>query len=134
MWTGIVTSIAIFILVLIKAKSLKQSATAFVSAGVTIACFLFIFQNVFLGFSLFLNRQFKRDTVQKTYVVNYLAGTDQIKNNFFPYDIAAKQPTTDKKLIDKIYRQDLRLSDTVRMTFNKGIFGVAFQSQPFSDK
>lgn len=134
LWTGIMTSIVIFILVLVKAKSLKQSAIAFIYAGVTIAFFLFIFQNVFLGFSLFLNRQFKRDTLQKAYVVDYLAGVDQTKSNFIPYDIASKEIINDKKLIDKIYRLNLKQFDTVRVTFDKGLFGIAFQSHPFSDK
>lgn len=134
LWTGIGTSIAVFIVVLFKAKSVRQSATAFFSVGVTLAFFLFVFQNVILGFSLFLNRQVKRDTVQKAYVVKYLTGTDQTKDNFFPFDIAAKQPTIDKKLIEKIYRRDLKLSDTVKVTFNKGLFGVAYQSQPFAVK
>jgi hypothetical protein len=134
LWTGVVTSVAIFILVLVKAKSLKQSATAFISAAVTITFFLFIFQNVFLGFALFLNRQFKRDTLQKSYVVDYLAGTDQTRNNFFPYDIATKQTTIDKKLIDKIYKRDIKQFDTVILQFDKGLFGIAFQSQPFGNK
>ena len=83
---------------------------------------------------MFLNRQFKRDTLQKVYVVDYLAGTDQIKSNFIPYDIASKQIVNDKKLIGKIYRVNLKQFDTVRVTFDKGLFGIVFQSQPFGDK
>jgi hypothetical protein len=134
LWTGSVASVAVFILVLVNAKSLKQSATAFISAAVTIAFLLFIFQDVFLGFALFLNRQFKLDTFQKSYAIGYLADTEQTKHNFVPYDIAAKQTTVDKKLIDKIYRQDLKQFDTVRLQFDKGLFGIAFQSRPFGDK
>lgn len=134
LWTGVVVSVAILILVLIKAKSLNQSAIAFISAAVTIAFFLFIFQSVILGFSLFLNRQFKRDTFQRAYIVDYLAGTDYTKSNFIPFDVASKQIINDKKLIDKIYRQNLKQFDTVRLTFDKGLFGIAFQSQPLSDE
>ncbi len=69
LWTGILTSIAIFIGLLIKAKPFRQSVTALLSAGITIAFFLFIFQEVFLGVSLFINRLVKRDALQKVYVV-----------------------------------------------------------------
>jgi hypothetical protein len=90
LWIGIVTSVAIFVLVIIKAKSVKQSAIASLSVSMTLAFYLFIFQDIFLGFSLFLNRQVKRDTLQRSYLVSYLVGRDQTKENFFPYDLFNK--------------------------------------------
>lgn len=81
-WTGIGTYIIAFILVFAKTKSLKPSDVLFLSVGVTHALYLFIFQDLFLGGALFLNRQFKRDTLNKPYLIGYMAGTDKTKDNF----------------------------------------------------
>lgn len=133
-WTGIVTSLIVFILVFAKTKSLKQSGISLFPAGVTLAIYLFLFQDLFLGGALFLNRQFKRDTVNKTYIISYMTGTDKTKLNLIPYDLATKHPSIDRKLINKLYSPGQNQNDTVTLTFDKGIFGIAFQSHPFNDK
>lgn len=133
-WTGIVTSVIVLIFTFVKTKSIKQAGVSFLSVGVTLAFFLFIFQDIFLGASLFINRQVKRESIQKDYVVSYLAGTDQTKNNFFPYDLSTKHSSIDKKLKNKIYTSGLKQNDTVTLKFDKGLFGIAFQSKPFEDK
>ena len=133
-WTGIVTSIIVLIFVFAKTKSFKQAGVSFLYVGVAIAFFLFIFQDTFLGASLFLNRLFKKDISQKAYVVRYMAGTGQTKDNFIPYDLSAKQISIDKKLINKLYNSGLKQNDTVRLQFDQGIFGIEFQPQPFVDK
>jgi len=132
--TGAVTSLIALILVFIKTKSVMQAYVAFLSVGVTLAFYLFIFQNIFLGASLFINRQFKRDTLKKTYVAKYMVGTDQTKDNFNPYDISSGHISTDDKLINKLYHKGLKQDDTIILKFDKGLFGIAFQSYPFGDK
>ncbi len=124
----------VFILVFAKTKSFKQSGISFLSVGVTLTLYLFLFQDLFLDGALFLNRQVKRESIQKYYIVNYLTGTDQTKNNFFPYDLSTKHSSIDKKLKNKIYTSGLKQNDTVTLTFDKGLFGIAFQSNPFEDK
>ncbi len=133
-WTGVVTSLIAFILVLIKTKSVKQAGVAFLSVGVILACYLFIFQEIFLGASLFINRQFKRDNLQKTYVANYMIRTDQTKHYFNPYDLSTGHISTDDKLINKLYHAGLKQDDTIILKFDKGLFGIPFQSHPFGEK
>lgn len=133
-WTGIVTSLIIFILVFTKTKSLKQSGVSFLSVGLTLTIYLFLFQGLFLGGALFLNRLVKRESIQKNYVVNYLTGTDQTKNNFFPYELSSKHSIIDRKLRNKIYTSGLKQNDTITLKFDMGLFGIAFQSQSFEDK
>jgi hypothetical protein len=133
-WAGIVTSIIVFILVYAKTKSLKQSGVSFLSVGVTLALYLFIFQDLFLGGALFLNRQFKSGTLNKPYLIGYMVGTDKPKDNFIAYDLTTKHSSIDRKLINKLYSSGRNQNDTVILKFDKGLFGIAFQSQPFDDK
>ena len=56
-WTGIVITILLLLMLFIKTKSIKQSSLSFLYGTVTVACFLFIFQNLFLATALFINRQ-----------------------------------------------------------------------------
>ncbi len=133
-WSGVVTSIIALIFVLVKTKSVKQAVVALLFVGVTLAFYLFIFQDLFLGAALFLNKQFKLNSLEREYVVSYIADTDQTKDNFIPYDIAYKHSSFDRKLINKLYNPQLKLNDTTMLHFEKGLFGIAFQLQPFVDK
>ncbi len=133
-WTGCIICAGLLLFWIIKTKSIKSSLTAFLTTTLSVAFFLFIFQNVFLGAALFLNRQFKQDSIQKSYVATYLAGTDQTKENFFLYDLTEKQISLDKKLINRLYKVGLKQSDTIALRFDKGLFGIAFQIQRFGNK
>jgi hypothetical protein len=126
--------ILVLFLVLAKTKSIKQSVLSFLYVAVTVAFFLFLFQDLLLAESLFVNRQFKRASLQITYIVNYLAGVDQNKDNFNPYDISAKQISRDNKLKNKLYHPGLKQDDTLTLKFYKGLLGIAFQSLPFNGK
>jgi uncharacterized protein YciW len=63
-----------------------------------------------------------------------MAGTNQTKQNFIPYDLTEKQISIDKKLINRLYKVGLKQNDTIPLAFDKGLFGIAFQSQKFDDK
>ena len=132
-WTGSILCIGLLVFWLIKTKSIKQLLTPFLSVTLTTAAFLFIFQDIFLAASLFVNRQFKRDNIQKNYIANYMSDTDQTKSNFIPFDISENQMSIDKKLINKLYKVGLKQNDTIPLTFDKGLFGIAFQTQQFDD-
>jgi hypothetical protein len=133
-WTGCVICLGLLLLWTIKTKSIKNSLAAFLTTTLTVAFFLFIFQNLFLAASLFINRRFKQGSVQKIYIANYLAGADQKRENFIPYDLAEKQFSIDEKLISKLYKVGLKQNDSITLTFDKGLLGIAFQSQGFDDK
>jgi hypothetical protein len=63
-----------------------------------------------------------------------MAGMEQTKENFHPYDIAAKQISADYKLINKLYQPGMKQNDKVTLKFYKGLFGVAFQQKPLVDR
>jgi len=133
-WTGVAISVGLFLYWLVTTKSVKQSTISFGYVVLTLAFYLFIFQNMFLGASLFINRQFKSESLEKSYRVTYMTGRDNSKANFIPYDITAKQISIDRKLINKLYTADLKQNDTIKLKLNKGFFGVVFNSQTLDDK
>lgn len=133
-WIGVVASVIVLILVFAKTKSIKRAGVSLLSVGLTLTFFLFIFQDLFLSASLFINRQFKRDILQKAYVISYLSGTTQVKDNLIPYDLSAKHSTIDRKLINKLYIPEIKQNDTVTLQFDKGLFGIAFQPKSFDNK
>ena len=133
-WTVSILCVGLLIFWLIKVKSSKQLLTPFLYVTITSAAFFFIFQDLFLATSLFINRQFKKDSIQKNYIVNYIAGTDQTKNNFILFDLAAKQISIDKKLINKLYKVGLKQNDTILLSLDKGLFGIEYQAEKFYEK
>ncbi len=132
-WLGVITCILLFSILFFETKSIKQSSLSFMYGCVSVAFFLFIFQDQFLATALFINRQIKMDNLEKAYVVKYMTGEKRTKNNFIPYDVSAKQISIDQKLKNKLYQSDLTQNDTITLIFNRGLFRVAFQSQPFDD-
>ena len=80
---------------------------------------------------MFVNQLSKRDTLQKAYVVRYMAVADKRKENFVPFELPEDLPANDKKLINRIFKKGLKQNDTVSLIFDKGLFGLPFQSRPF---
>ena len=130
----VIISLAVFYL-LIQIKSFKRAVANavifFLTLSVISACSLYILKSVFLDASLFANRQYKKESVTKFYIVSYMVGVEENKDNFNPYDISTRHINFEKKLKEKLYHTGLKLNDTITLTFNKGIFGIAFQTQPF---
>lgn len=134
-WTAGLVSVGLFLFWLIRTKSIKQSIVGFAYVALGLAFIFFIFLNIFLGFSLFINRQCKTNGVQEIYQANYyMVGSDNSKANFFLYDFTTKQFSFDRKLINKLYKVDLKQNDTISLHLDKGLFGIPFSLQPFDDK
>lgn len=131
--TGCILNFGLLIIWLKNTKSIKKLIVPFFSATLTIGAFVFIFQESFLGASLFINKQFKRNSIERIYMANYLLDTDQTKNNFYPVDLADKKPSNDQKLTNKIYKTGIKQNDTITLNFYKGIFGIAFQPEKFEE-
>lgn len=131
--TGCILIVVLLIVWFKNIKSIKQLISPLFSATLTIAAFLFIFQYLFLAASLFINRQFKKDSIQRTYIANYLLETDQTKHNFYPLDLADKKISVDKKLTNKLYKVGIKQNDTIILIFYKGLLGIAFQPEKFDD-
>lgn len=98
---------------------------------VFVAWFLFIFQGIFLAASLFINRQFKQGHVTKIYQASYIAGVEANKNNFFLYDLTTGNISSDSKLTDRLYNSGVKQNDTITLEFERGLFGINYQSNAF---
>jgi hypothetical protein len=133
-WTFGLLAVGLLVFWLIKTQSVKKSALWFLSTALTFAFIVFIFQDIFLGIALFANRQIKKEKVIKTYLASFMAGTDNSKSNFGPYDPSTKHISIDTKLINELYHTGVKQNDTLVLTMNKGLFGVAFSSHQFDDK
>ena len=131
-WTWVAMTLLLLFVLLRKTNSAIHYIISLLTASVTIALLLFIFQDLILAGSLFANRQFKRDRLQIVYTATYLAGTEKTKINFIPYDATTKQIFIDDRLIDRLYRPELKQNDTIVLTFYKGLLGIKFQPEAFS--
>jgi hypothetical protein len=133
-WTFGLLAVGLFVFWLIRMKSIKQVTLWFLSTALTFAFIIFIFQDIFLGIALFANRQITKGKVAKTYQASFMAGTDNSKANFSPYDPSTKHISSDPKLINGLYHTGIKQNDTLVLTMYKGLFGVSFSSTPFDDK
>ena len=133
-WIFSLLAVGLFVFWLIKTKSTKQPTLWFLSTALTFAFIIFIFQDIFLGVALFVNRQVTKGKVAKTYQASFMAGTDNSKVNFSPYDPSTKHISIDPKLINELYHTGIKQNDTLVLTMYKGLFGVSFKSNPFDDR
>ena len=129
-WIWAAISIFFLFVLFIKTKSAKDSLLSLLGVSLSVACFLFIFQDLFLASALFINRQFKRKGLTREYVANYMYGVDENKTNFIPYDLSNKNIPIESKLKDRLYHPGLKQDDTITLEFDKGILGISFPSKP----
>jgi hypothetical protein len=128
---GIFVCSAVLILLLINTKSFWVSIRAFVITAFFTLLFLFIFQNLLLEASLFVNRLSSRENIQRKYLSAYMDSAEHSMQNFTLYDLAAKKNISDGKLIKKFYGQRITANDTATLTFNIGILGVPYKADKF---
>lgn len=133
-WTFGLLAVGLFIYLLIKTKSVKGSTLWFISTALTFAFIIFIFQNIFLGIALFANRQVQKEKVAKTFQASFMAGAEQTMSNFHLYEPLTRQILIDRKLVNKLYRPELKQNDTVYLPMRIGLFGIAYSENPFDDK
>jgi hypothetical protein len=127
----IFASVVSLFFLLAKVRPLSEAFYTILYCSAVVAFFLFIFQDIFLAGSLFINRQFKRENITKTYLASYLYGTDINKTNFFPYDISKKDISIDSKLKEQLYYPGLKQNDTIILPLERGLLGIVYQSKPF---
>lgn len=115
----------IWILVLfINTTSVKNSIVSLLYASFMSACFLFLFKDVILGGTLFINKLYKRDTSQKEYTVIQAARKEQ--SGLFLLDLENQTVASDDKLREKLYRPELKPQDTLTLPVDIGLLGIAF--------
>ena len=97
------------------------------------AGFLFIFNTIFWSVDLFINRQIKTGSVTRSYVAGYIIGAPKTKQSFYLIDIPDGKFSSGYKLINLVYKPDIKDRDTVVLQFNKGLFGIVYSTLPFDD-
>ena len=130
-------SVIMFLVVIVIIRyyeSIIQSIKIFIYWVVIVSFYLFVFHSIILATVLFVNRQFKKESVSRSYVANYLVGDTKSKENFRPYSVIEHETAYDKKLINKLYKSSLKQSDTLLLTLNEGLFGILYSSEPMNDK
>jgi hypothetical protein len=123
---GVLAILLFFTFSSVKTKSLKKSLLATLLFCPYVIVFLFISKSLFLGGSLFLNRQFEMEDIKKPYSVNYFGGAEKNIHSFFLYDTSAKRIITDQKAISQTYKPGLIEKDTVILHLKKGLFGLNY--------
>jgi hypothetical protein len=132
-WIFGLLAVGLFIFWMRKPRSLKNSALWFLSTALTFAFILFIFQDIFLGLALFANRQVIKGKVAKTYQASFTAGADHVKSNFYPYEPLTGKIINDRKLVNKLYRPELKQNDKVVLPMQIGLFGIVYSANPLDD-
>jgi hypothetical protein len=120
--------VVILVLSIIKIRPFIDAMYATFYLTAMTATLLFIFQNLFLAGTLFLNRQFNRGSITRAYVANYTIESDTNKKNFFPYDASSKYFPADPKLKERLYYPGLKPNDTITLHFEKGLLGILYTS------
>jgi len=132
-WIFGLVSAGLLVYWLVTLKSVMQSARGFVSVIVASIFFIFMSERIMLGFALFANRQINRGKVTRTYQASFMAGPAPSKESFDPYDPTTKQIVIDTKLKNELYHVGLKQNDSITLTMNKGLFGLAFNVHPLDD-
>lgn len=133
-WTGVAISLLVFIINIIKKRSLREAGTALATVAMVVAITLYVLQDLLLSGALYLNRQLKDGLVQRNYVAGYLSGTEQTAPNMVVVDLQGAQLITSRELTDKLYLVGIKEGDTVSLQFSKGLFGVPCDPAPYSDR
>ncbi|MFT3701525.1 MAG: hypothetical protein QM802_04110 [Agriterribacter sp.] len=123
-WLWIIICFATLMIAFIKSSSIKFSLNALLYISFWAGGLLFIFQDLFLAGALFLNRQAKKDSFSKNYVVEYIG--IKSKESFRLYEASSEKSTWDHKLEDWFYTSGLTQNDTIAIPFNKGILGIEY--------
>ncbi|MEG4110149.1 hypothetical protein QUA04_29390 [Microcoleus sp. S13_C5] len=132
-WTFGLLAVGLFVFWIIKTKSIKRSTLWFLSTALAFAFIIFLFQNIFLGVTLFANRQVTKGKVTKTFQAAFMAGVAQTKSNFHLYDPLTGQIIIDRKLVNELYRPQLHKNDKVVLPMRIGLFGVAYSDHSLDD-
>lgn len=133
-WVWGILMFALLLFLIRKSESIKQSFQTFLYGMLMSAGFLFIFNNIFLSAALFINRQIRVGSVTRSYVAGYIIGAPKSKQSFYLIDIPDGKFNSGNKLINLVYKPDIKDRDTVVLQFNKGFFGIVYSTLPFDDE
>ncbi len=133
-WVAGFFAVGLFIYWLKKKLSFLEAGLGFLCISAAFAFSIFIFQDVFLSGALFINRVYHKGSMTKSYQIHYMAGEESSKNGVIPFDISTQKSSFDRKLINELYKDNLKQNDTVSLTLHKGLLGIAFNKKKFDNR
>ena len=122
LWTEI---IFLVILLLIGLRQLKKIIDIFylvAGLGLMGLTLFFLLDSIFLSTTLFLNKLSNKQTVDKTYKVVYVDGD----RNLLLWDNDLKSSVQADQLIKTTEKVNIKVSDTVIVSFKKGLLGFNY--------
>lgn len=122
LWT---LSISFGILLLLGLRQLKKPTDIFyllAGLGLVALPLYFFLQPVFFSSALWLNQLSKKETVTKTYKVVHV----EDKRSLLLWDNEFKTHVLANQLIQRTHKQNIKVSDTLELTFKKGWLGYGF--------
>ena len=127
---GVSICLLLYIYIIKKINGIKKHLTAFIYFTLKITFILFIFQDLILAGLLFINRQYKRESFVRSYIVEKYPNTsEQNKSNIWLYDLSKGQVISERKLVESLYYNGVKEKDTVTKMFDKGLLGLAFSTK-----
>jgi hypothetical protein len=121
-WTEV---IFLAILLLFGLRHLKKITDIFyliVGLGLMGLPLFFLFNSIFLSTTLFLNKLSKKETVDKSYKVVYV----DANKNFLLWDNELRSSVEANQLIKATDKVNIKVSDTIVVSFKKGLLGFNF--------
>jgi hypothetical protein len=94
--------------------------------AVALSLFFMFFHSDVASIGLYINRQFSRGNVQRTYIAGYFDGDETKASNLMLESIASRDHQRNDTLTRSAYRIRPHSGDTVEVGLRKGLFGFAY--------
>jgi hypothetical protein len=121
-WTLSISFGTLLLFGLRQLKKLTDIFYLFAGLGFVALPFYFFLQPLFFSSALLLNQVSKKETATKTYQVVYVEG----KRSLLLWDNEFKTHVQAHQLIQRTHKQNIKVSDTLGVTFKKGWLGYLF--------
>jgi hypothetical protein len=123
LWTEVILFAVLFSFGLRQIKKLADIIYLTAGLGLMILTVFFLLDTLFLSFTLFLNRLSKTRTVEKTYNVVYVNSNSK---SLLLWDQNLKRGIQADQLIATARNRNIKVTDTVIVSFSKGLIGFNF--------
>lgn len=96
-----------------------------VGLGIFSLLFFFVFDKIFIGFGLYINRQFPKETVEKSYQIAAVTNQTLLAQSVDDdHDIILKNDY--QKIIGSSDLSKLKENEILVLKFEKGLLGINF--------
>lgn len=106
-------------------SSKKEILNSLVGLGIFSLLFFFVFNDIFIGFGLYINRQFPKETVEKSYQVAAVTNQTLLAQSVDDdRDIILKKDF--EKITGSNDLSELKENEIIVLKFKKGLLGINF--------